>query len=381
MRKLAIIHLGFPKTGSSSVQKTYSLNRRVLAKAGWKYARFTQYGRDALNHSLPLMNLFAQHSKELRANLRAGENRRDQTARFSAELERNLASDLPLIFSGENISGMGVPALRAMKTTFEAAGRELRIIGFLRAPTEYAESLVQQLVKDGATDLGLGRPLERYLSHRIRRIRRIFPDAEFYPFDQVKIHTGGPPGFLADLLEPGLSEKLVEHRANERVSGNAVALLLHLNRALPVFPDDGAPQVNPLRLHGDARPLFRLSGGRFQLRSPELQGIAEQIAAENAWLRRHLGEAFCDAGERPPDRPLVWRAEQAGELRRILRRMPKHLRIAIAGYFRDRPDLPPELQALADRYRAGGNYFLRYLRGGPGIGQLEHAYRRLRGQW
>jgi len=382
MRKTAIVHVGFPKSGSSSIQKTFALNRRVLGQAGWCFARFTQFGRDGINHSTPLINLFAQHSKELRSNLKIGKARSEQVVKFRAELKRNLASDLPLIFSGENISGMGVPALKAMKAAFDETGWDMRIIGFLRAPTEYAESLIQQLVKDGATDLGLGRPLERNLSHRVERLRQVFPEAEFYPFNDTRAHAGGPPGFLADLFEPGLSAKLVEYRANERVSDNAIELLQHLNRALPVFLDiAGEAQVNPLRLHGDARPLFRLSGGRFYLRSGELAKIQGQIDAQNEWLERHLGASFCDQGERPPDRPLTWRPGQAGELRRILWRMPKHMRIAIAGYFKDRPDLPPELQVLAGRYRTGSNYYLRYVRRGSGFGKLEHVYRKLRGQW
>ena len=381
MRKPAIIHIGFPKSGSSSVQKTFALNRRVLSKAGWHYARFTQFGRDAVNHSTPLINLLAQHSNELKINLKVGANRAEQVAKFRAELEQNLACDLPLIFSGENICGMGVPALKALKAAFDDAGRDIRIIGFIRPPTEYCESLVQQLVKDGAVDLGLRCPLEKYLSHRVRRVRQVFPDAEFYPFDRVKADAGGPPGFLADLIEPGLSARLTQHRVNASVSANAVELLRHLNRVLPVFPDGDAPQINPLRLHGDARPLFRLSGERFRLRPPDMAVIAEQIAEQNTWLERHLGAEFCDQKEPPAADPLIWRAQQAGELRAILRWMPKHMRIAIADYFANRSDLPPELQALAGRYRAGGNLVLRYKRGGPGIGVLEQIYRRLHRQW
>ena len=82
MRKTAVIHLGFPKSGSSSVQKTFALNRRALERAGWSYARFSEYGRDAINHSAIFANLFSQHSGELRANLRAGKSRASQVARF-----------------------------------------------------------------------------------------------------------------------------------------------------------------------------------------------------------------------------------------------------------------------------------------------------------
>ena len=140
-------------------------------------------------------------------------------------------------------------------------------------------------------------------------------------------------------------------------------------------------RTNPLRLHGDARPLFGLSGDRFHLPAQELAGIADQIAVENAWLEKHLGTAFCDRPGGRPDSPLAWRPEQAVELRRVLRRMPEHMRIVIASYFADRPDLPPELQALSRRYRVRGSYFLRLSRGGPGIGRLEHTYRKLRRQW
>lgn len=380
--KQAILHLGFHKAGSSSVQLTFTLNRRVLERQGWRYAWFTEYGRDSYNHSVPLHNLFVQHAGELPDNLRVGKSRAEQMRRYRAELDDNLKSDLPLIFSGEGGSMLRKPGLRAMRRTFEDAGWRPRVIIFVRPPTEFAESMAQQLIKGGSPDRQLPAPLGEYVSARITRIREVFPEAEFYPFSRVKAHPGGPAGFMADLIEPGLAAKLVVHSSNSRISANAADLTLHVNRLLPFFVDFGdGQQVHPLRLHGDTRPLFALSGERFFLGAEELDGIRDQIARQNDWLDRNLGPEFCDARTPPARGAVQWHAGHAAELRRLFRHLPRHIRVAAADYFRDRPDLPEDLQALPQRYSAGWRLWLRYARGGPGVRYLEKAYRKVRGQW
>ncbi|MDJ0630830.1 MAG: hypothetical protein QNJ44_21415 [Rhodobacter sp.] len=379
--KQAILHVGFHKTASTSIQETLSQNRRVLRNAGWSYAKFTRFGRDASNHSVPLITLFDENSGKLGINLSAGDALEAEYRRYSAELDQNLRSDLPLILSGEGASTLNKKGLYRLRQRFADRGWQLRVIAFIRAPTPLLHSTAAQIVKGGSAGVLQKAPLANRLSRRIDAVRAVFPDAEFYPFEGTKGHEHGPVGFFLELIDPALPRHVRIRRENERISENAVALLRHLNTAIPFHIHTPKRRVNPLRMLNDSLPLHGLSGRRFYLSSADLETVSEEIAEQNAWLAENLGPQFCDTETTVLDGPVQWTDAHAAELRACLRWMPAHLRTAVASYFDDRPDLPDALKGFGARYGIGHHRLMRFLREAPGIGRLETIYRTLRRQW
>jgi len=377
----AILHIGFGKTGSTSIQASFAAARDRLAAAGWHYARFTQFGRETPNHSRAFVNLYGEGLDNFAGNLHAGKTAAEQAAHFRAEMDAALAAGQPAIFSGEVISTLRRAALKRMRADFTARGYAPRVIAYIRAPAELIHSVAQQRVRNGWGEALPPQPMRAEIRDKVIRIRAIFPEAEFHPFAEAAGHPKGPAGHLADLIAPGLSDQVRPAARNPRISDNATQLIWHVNRLVPMFWQGARRHVSPLRLAGDLTPLMTLPGPGFFLRSAERAHYEAEVAAEAAWLAEHLGPAFADARPTPQDRPVEWTAEHAGHLDRLLPKIAKPLRVAAADYFRGRDDLPPALAALPRRYRLGGQWWLRYKRGGPGVAQLEYLYRKMRGQW
>jgi len=374
----AILHLGFPKAGSSSIQATFYKNRRRLDAAGLRYGAFTEYGRGVRSHSSAFVNLFGDRPERYHANLKAGKTADQQRAKFAREMAENLAGTGPVVFSGEDISTLSEAGLARMAAHFAEAGWTLRPILIVRPPEAFLHSFAQTLIRQGATRLLPAGKLADRFSNRIVAIRAALPQTEIYPFQAAVDHPAGPPGFLADLIQPGLAERLAPERSNESVSAHAAALILHVNRLLPMYVETPERRISPLRQARDLHPLFAVPGARFRLPAERIDRLRPEIAAENAWLAQHLGPEFCDPPGDVADAPLVWGADQAAAVPPILRRLAPHLAAAAASYFEDSggADLPPRLAALPARYRAGGTLWQRYKRGGPGMALADRLYRR-----
>ena len=63
--KLVVIHTGFHKTGSSSIQHSLAYNRELLAGRGYFYPEFIVNGVEFYNRSVPLYGFFVKILKNL----------------------------------------------------------------------------------------------------------------------------------------------------------------------------------------------------------------------------------------------------------------------------------------------------------------------------
>ncbi|MDJ0630832.1 MAG: hypothetical protein QNJ44_21425 [Rhodobacter sp.] len=373
--KQAIIHIGFPKAGSTSLQVTLAANRRLLRRHGLSYARFTREKLDLDNHSKIFITLFAKTPQRYSGNIRGGHDTDADRALFREQFEKNLATGDPVIFSGEDIFRLAPDELAAMQEDLARLGRCPRIIAFVRPPLEFLHSASQQGILAGASRPVPLQPLKTFYSQRLGQIRDVFPDAEFYPFNACKAHTGGPAGFFADLIRPGLAGQIQELRRGEAVSDNAVHLIRHLNLLIPPVVQIDGPKANPLRFPGELRRLRDLPGEKFYVRRSEMGGFYDQAVAENRWLAENLGPQFCDESLETRDGPVQWTGRHARELPAILRSLPRHSRIAMANYFAHHDDVPAGLKALA---RQNTRPILVRLRERLSrIGVLKGLYRRL----
>lgn len=378
--KQVILHMGLPKTGTTSIQTTFHRNRRVLDGAGFTYPAFQEIRRVASDHNSPFINLFSDHPENYVGNMRAGRSAAEQIERHTATMAEVLKSDRTIVFSGEDISSLSEAGLARMAAYFAEAGRELRPVIAARPPRQYLEGMAQTIIRAGSPRLLPEWHLKDRLSGRIQQIRKVLPQTEVYPFAALRTHPQGPAGFMADLLQPGLSAKLDYSRANERSSRQAVALVRQVNMVLPMWVNTPNRRLNPLRMPGDIRPLWGLPGESFRLTASEIAPRQDEIAAENAWLAENLGPDFCD----PPgdmdakDTPLVWTEAHAEALPKLLRKLPRRIAAAAASYFAGQPDMPPALAALPARYNMAGTRWQRYKRSGPGSNLLFAARAKLR---
>ena len=234
----AIIHIGLPKTGTSSIQHYCSHHESVLANANVVFAKTGRilWFKDRKRHSglrfaceplnAPATSLMKKYGLE-----RAGPRRR-YTKRFFAKLDREIASiddATTLFFSAEELSGVTHPGTVAkVKSEFEKRFSRVRVFCLLREPFDLLSSGYVQYIKLGGTE-----PWDIYLERRLQKDlfwSRIRLWAEAFGRENMHVRVMGQ-----DALQPfgellGLSlQSQPDERRNKSLSALGIEVLRDLN--------------------------------------------------------------------------------------------------------------------------------------------------------
>ncbi len=290
--KIVIIHTGFHKTGSSSLQHSLAHNRSLLKAHGYHYPDICLKGKRFYNCSVPLYGRYCGkpetfehywYTNELDADFANGEI--DKL--FECELWR----EDKLVFSDEFISGLAPTELACLRDDFKAHGYKVRVISFIREPFNLLVSSVQQRTRLWSIQRSLEN--SNILSDYGKKIQKLIDlfqsDAEFYSFENACQHVAGPVGFFFDLI--GICLPVREAlQINEGMSAQATRMLSFINNAAPMLVEERA--INPLRKKFDYLPLSKIRGDRFRLTFDELEQVKSEVHYARAAIAEKLGDEF-----------------------------------------------------------------------------------------
>ncbi len=235
-KKIAIIHCGFHKTASSSIQHTLAKNRELLMDNGWLYPKFYVEGKSFYNQSMPLYGYYCKHPENFKHYWYHNQLKHEVVNRqINSSLSDFVWNHPKIIFSDEFISVLDVLELYELKNNFQANGYEVRVISFVRDPVDLVKSTSQQRSKVEPVNeiLNVARPKEQH--EKIKKLRTVFRNsAEFYCFEKACNHNAGPAGFFFDLIGVSLDPQQTV-RVNEGMSLQAVRLLSYINAQAPLF--------------------------------------------------------------------------------------------------------------------------------------------------
>ena len=327
----AVIHIGAPKTGSSTIQEFLFRNTEALAAQGFRFRRNVE-GRGS-QYEYPLASLarmgrllpgeeeqIRYSSTDLAAHKAIG-------AAVLAELAENCArwAEPAAIFSSEHIFPwlLAVDEIKALDQMFAAHFDDRTYVLYIRNQEDLIVSEYSELLKRGAntrlqTHLNLRLPGLDY-EHRVRRWVQAIGR---YRFDLRLME----PGFLTDgdLLADfagvcGFSIQGLEvpQKINESLSAPAAECLRILNDRVPQLLHDG--QVNPLRA-GFVEQLMGMTPDadpRLGLSPSQQAQVQAAVGASNERLRQEFFPSrpvlFSPASDRPrPAREAV--LEQAVDM-------------------------------------------------------------------
>jgi len=295
-----VIHIGTEKTGSTSIQKLLSMNRRVLSRRGFVYPTVTgrdggsQWGFVAAVHDEP----WAMEDIALAHGLSGPRDAMAFRERFVADLAKDLSRQRTardLVISCEHFHSRLVneEALARLKALLDPWVSRFVVLVYLRRQDRAAASLFSTALKSGRnqptefkhlTSPGARRNFE--YDHLCERWSNVFGKQNL----NVRLFA---PSFwsqgdlLVDFAEAiglslnGLRLPLVENRS---LNSQGFEFLRHLNEVWPRIPDEASPPARNDLVQTVAR--ICASHEQYPFARKEAQGFYSSFADSNERVRK-----------------------------------------------------------------------------------------------
>ncbi len=344
-----ILHIGMPKTGTTSIQR--ALNA-VRGGADWTYLDLNP------PHSANPVILRA-HGGIAPVSVHPGPRGAQSPQAAHAHLTHALKSVRTprAILSAEVMMRLPPAAVASLLDHLSQHARSIRAIAYIRPPLSFITSYVQQFYKTGHAPL----------ADVLRRAQRpITADAalwdhalgrehvHFLPFARETFLDGSVVQHFAETLQLGpLPEQ--KQNANVSLSDEATRLMVQFRRHHPVrHPNDGRI------LHR----LSKLRGSPFRLHAECLAQAQSMANATYAWAEERMKWEMCEGSSKPSPRAiredadfqdilpetLNWLSEQTSCDATQLQNDPEAIAKAVS-LLRDRPTGQSTVGRLARRLR------------------------------
>lgn len=314
----AIVHIGSPKAGSTSIQEFLFVNRDALAVQGFRYHRDIEERSSQLEYPLAAMARQGQLLWGEAQRITYNATTLDEQTKSSESHARNLLTyrrkwkEPVALFSSEHI----LPWLKSPDTIasldrmFRDAFTDVRYVVYFRSPLDTVTSQYSERLKRGETSA----PFSEFVDQRLDGLN-IFGPANRW------LKTVGKDRFDVRLLDEGFLKggDLIDDychacgidptglvrplRQNEALSAPAAECMRILNGRIPKFDPDGAD--NPLR-YELVETLVELSADspKQVLRREQRKKVREATAASNERLRKvffpEVKKLFCSSRSRQP---------------------------------------------------------------------------------
>lgn len=236
MSRQIILHVGHPKTGSTSIQKNLAAERKQLEQLGFLYPKTSII---AHNHRVLLVDIFGREEKNLsiRMDAESGDAMKMADNEWTSLYHQVANSDARnVILSAEGFFARKLDRVSGNRLNQRLEAMqcdELRVLCYLRSPAKYFLSNAQQKLKGG---FGLIRPAPLNRVERIKAYKEYLGvDMEARVFEREKLVNGDA---VRDFLEwiscsrLKLTHEIIE--ANTSVSAEAMDVLQQLSVSLDI---------------------------------------------------------------------------------------------------------------------------------------------------
>ena len=310
MSRVCYLHVGLPKTASSSFQATCRINADLLKDIDINYPFFSCAAANKskiCNHSIPIRSLFTEDPGNYRMNKRWGisNNIEEVNSSYDDQLSDFLASSGNLIISGESISLLSKESLLKLINKIKSYNYEIKVIALVRSPYAMICSAIQQSIKTGeyfelislndCTPTSFGDKQLHLKSKTAEKLISVFETSIcFHSFDRACMHSHGPVGFLLQEFLNQDPSIFKYKKNNESLSNLSVRMQNEFNAVNPAFVS--SKNGNKYNVKFQRFPLkvderLRFSG-KFLLTEAEYGLVEEFVKCETESLNKITGLDF-----------------------------------------------------------------------------------------
>ena len=310
MSRCCFLHVGAPKTGSTSIQDAlfHELrDRRFLyACGGWPNGSF------AVNSVFdpPPENAWTFHAIGHEGRF---EDWRDRFARqFDRELAQARLRHAHLVISAESFWTSSREGQESLRRRLADEQVDIRVIAYVRPWIPWGTSMFQEAVKGGRKVLALGHSRDRDVFQVRERLQNLFAvfgreRVTVCLFDPTRFPDGCVVrdfcGRIGLPVSPARSWNI-----NERLSFEALKLLFAFNRFSGPIGEWGPPR--PQGMPRLVERLQQLAGPGLELHSSFLRPWVAERETENEWIEREVGVSLSsEAAERDSESAVATEAD------------------------------------------------------------------------
>lgn len=283
-----VIHMGMPKTGTSSIQE-FLYSKGQLGK--YRYADL-----GVVNHGGVITSYFSRDPYAWHGHVAAGRPIAEVRSFNEQVGERLLAMKSRggyQVLSGEDIyEHVDEDALTQMKDFFSDAFEKIDVIGYVRAPGSFmASAFVQFLKNHGQARLDMDKLWPRYRA-KLEKFDRIFgrERVTLRPFKTEAMVDGDVVQDFCHFLGEPIAQADIR-RVNESLSLEAAASLFVYNREGPCYETYPGQPVDNNRLMDI---LAEFGSQRLRFSDSLVNPIIEKHQSDLEWVEKRLGEPLRD---------------------------------------------------------------------------------------
>ena len=306
-----LVHFGMPKTGTTTLQRTFALNADVLRASGVYYPKGLRYS--SANHRIAAFcvmdpSSYPRHMREFQSQEVSESLFRELTDTINAELARQRPA--LLLLSSETLFAK-IKQYKSQKyfSWLHGFGGTVDFVAYLRSPVSAYLAACQQKLR-ASCRIKLLKPHPYRLV--IQSYEQVFPkhSIALLPFERDQLIDAD---IVADFCTRHLAACCIDSArlvraddSNTSLSAEAMALVMLYRRHFLAEMDD-VYIPGSKKLIGVMRAADAAVGAAKPVLRPAVRPMVEAIAADDLlWLRDHHGFVFSDIDYASLTRPR-WR--------------------------------------------------------------------------
>lgn len=294
------LHIGTEKTGTTTIQNYFDINRSQLLESGFIYPATT----GKTNHfKLAIAAYNQERLDELTRGI--GIQTCDNLLRWQKKTVNKLKNEVDsikkrhrnvkaIVFSSEHLQSRlqnseEILSLKEILDKLEID--EVRIIMYLRRPAEIANSLYSTAVISGASALAPPMPEDPYwnniCNHKntIERFSSVFGESAIIPrlFARDELTNNSVLDDITNIIGIPVGDYTIPDRQNERLSTTGIRILKKINEKIPLSID-GKPNTTRSKLVSEIQKNF--SDNKYIMPRHLYEAYDSEFLSSNEWVRR-----------------------------------------------------------------------------------------------